>query len=430
MNPKTRLKAGRNRYIYLSEKKVLVDGAKYSLIIDFKEGGLHRLNSSAREILHQCQKGVSIEKYLAMNGLDDNYIDSFIKNLLNKNLANIVKQPQLVSQEATANDSPQLNFLWIEVTSRCNLRCIHCYAESHEEPTYELNTASIIDWLNQAFDLGCRKIQFTGGECTLRKDLPELISFARKKGFVVIEIFTNATLLDESMIQFLLKNKIRVAVSLYSYKASTHDHICGIPGSHKKTIESLKLLLAHGVKVRGSIIAMKQNEKEIKATEFFLSELGAPSGPADPIRPCGRGRSMENWPNEYGRCIIRKDPCFFPEQTLYNVSRYWNSCWFGKAAISATADVMPCVFARQLVAGNLERHSLRNIVNDGLTFYWKLNRDKVSVCRDCEYRYICRDCRPWAYGYSGDLYAKTPTCTYNPYQGEWGKTETALNEGF
>lgn len=54
---------------------------------------------------------------------------------------------------------------------------------------------------------------------------------------------------------------------------------------------------------------------------------------------------------------------------------------------------------------------------------WELTKDKVLVCKHCEYRYACFDCRPLAEGLScGKSYSNAPypRCTYNPYTGEWG----------
>lgn len=416
------------RYVYLRGDKALVQGAKYGLVIDFDTGGLHRLNAPACQILKFSEKSISVEQALEQLGLEPESADSFLTSLLAENLIAVEKAPQKVHPENKPAPAPKLDFIWLEVISRCNLRCIHCYAEAPAHRSQEPDTATLFKRLDQAADLGCRNVQLTGGECALRKDLKELLSHVRHKKYEMVEIFTNATLLDESLIRFLAENKIQVAVSLYSYKAESHDKITGVPGSHSKTLQNLKLLLAYGVQVRGAIIAMKQNEKDVKPTEYFLRELGVAAGPADPVRPCGRGSGMKNWPEKYGLSIMRTKPDFVPERGQFESNHHWNSCWLGKAAITAEGEVLPCVFERELVAGNLNEHSLQWIVHNGLRPFWKLTRDKISVCRDCEYRYICRDCRPWAYGYTGDLYAKTPTCTYDPYTGEWGPAEDALKK--
>jgi radical SAM protein with 4Fe4S-binding SPASM domain len=413
------------RYVYLTGDKILVRGIKYGLVIDFATGGLHRLNKPACEILECSGRAISVEKALEILELPPESVEGFLQEMQAKELTAVATEPQEVSQTLEAPPSAALDFIWLEVTSRCNLRCLHCYAEAAPQTAAEPSTGELLDWMDQAAALGCKTIQLTGGECTLRADLPKLLAHARPK-FETIEIFTNATLLDEPLIRFLAENQVQVAFSFYSYKSETHDRIAGVPGSHQKTLDSLKLLLAYDVKVRGGIIGLKQNEEDLEATEFFLRELGVQAGAADPVRPCGRGRQQDFWPENYGQCVVRSKPAFLPVRQQYSCSQHWNSCWFGKAAISPQGDVLPCVFARDQVAGNLHEHSLAWIFQNGLRSYWQLTRDKVDVCLDCEYRYICRDCRPWAYGYTGDLYAKSPTCTYDPYTGEWGSPESAL----
>ena len=411
------------RYIYLKDNKELVHGAKYALVIDFETGGLHRLNASASQILNACEKGTSVEKAIKQINIDVESTESLILSMQSQDLITIEQEPQNIKSKTIAKPPLKLDFIWIETTSRCNLRCIHCYAEATTKKTVEPNKSQIFDWLDQAAAIGCRNVQFTGGECTLRNDIRELITHAVSKNYETIEIFTNGNSLDESLISFLADNNIQIAISLYSYKSKSHDIISGVKGSHKKTLQSLKLLLAYGVSVRGSIIAMKQNEKELEATQLFLHELGVISAPADPIRPCGRGSSLKDWPKEYGSNIMRTKPDFHANRSLFEKNQHWNSCWFGKAAITPEGYVLPCVFARDQVAGNLNDHSLEWIMKNGLLSFWELTRDKISVCCDCEYRYICRDCRPWAYGYTDKIDSKTPTCTYNPYTGEWGSAK-------
>jgi MoaA/NifB/PqqE/SkfB family radical SAM enzyme len=146
------------------------------------------------------------------------------------------------------------------------------------------STKEVLDWMDEAATLGCQSIQVTGGECTLRDDLQDLLDYARPR-FKSVEVFTNATLLTPALIRFLAENKIRVAFSFYSYKPEVHDRITRVPGSYQKTLGNLKLLLAHEVTVRGGIIGMKQNEADLDATEYFLRSLGVAVSPNTQNRP-------------------------------------------------------------------------------------------------------------------------------------------------
>ncbi len=69
----------------------------------------------------------------------------------------------------------------------------------------------------------------------------------------------------------------------------------------------------------------------------------------------------------------------------------------------------------------------------GFKKYWDINKDKIYVCKDCEFRYICTDCRAYVED-PEDILSKPLKCGYNPYTGEWSewsknvlKTKAILN---
>src|SRR5262245_43088302 len=97
-----------------------------------------------------------------------------------------------MSVTAAAYDAePRLRFLWLEVTGRCNLRCVHCYNASG--PEGEHGTMTSTDWRNvseEAATLGVENVQFIGGEPTLHPDLASLVRCALDCGLGV-EVFSN-----------------------------------------------------------------------------------------------------------------------------------------------------------------------------------------------------------------------------------------------
>ena len=406
----------------------MVNGAKYSLILDFCNGGIYRLNKSATRIIESGGKGLRISEVAEELNLELSDISAFVTSLSRQGLIQLSSLPPKPETQKTDEKeaSPQLDFLWVEMTSRCNLRCLHCYADAKPKQDPDLTTDEIKRVIGQAADLGCKKIQFTGGECTLREDLRDLIDHARLKGFSFIEVFTNGTLLTEPLIRYFASVGVNVAISIYSYRQETHGTITGTKGSFEKTLNSLKLLLAYGVPTRCATIAMKQNEVDLDGTSYYLQQLGVQNRPPDPIRPSGRGCNMENWPQQYVLKTVKTEPNFVANREIYDYNRSRNSCWFGKIAITNEGDILPCVFARDQVAGNIKDQSLKEIIENRMLKFWNLTIDQIDVCKDCEYRYLCHDCRPWAYGFTGNLYAKSPRCTYNPYTGEWGSAESAF----
>lgn len=415
-----------NQYFFLPPNKELVNGAKNSVILDFHAGEIYRINESARQIIESGEKGFQISEAAKELDLEPSDIFSFVKNLSDQGLVQLspFQNPNLPAVYKKL--LPQLDFLWIETTSRCNLRCLHCYADAEPKKIPDLSTEEIERLIDEAADIGCKNIQFTGGECTLREDLKDLIEYARLRGFEFIEIFTNGTLLTESMIKYFAYAGVNVAMSIYSYKQETHDAITGVKGSFEKTLNSLRFLLAYDVPTRCATTAMKQNEDDLDETSYYLQHLGVQRRLPDPVRPSGRGCGMEKWPQKYGLRTIKATPNFVVNKEFYERNISHNSCWFGKVAITNEGDILPCVFARDQVAGNIKDQSLKDIIENSILKFWSLTVDKIEICKDCEYRYLCHDCRPWAYGFTGNLYAKSPRCTYNPYTGEWGNAEDAL----
>src|SRR5262245_57235125 len=96
----------------------------------------------------------------------------------------------------------KLDFLWLELTNRCNLRCVHCYTDSHPHSGYrdKLTAHDYESVMDQAFSLGCRKIQFIGGEPQLNPDFSMLLRSTKEIGFEFVEVFSNLTRLDDGTV--------------------------------------------------------------------------------------------------------------------------------------------------------------------------------------------------------------------------------------
>jgi len=86
----------------------------------------------------------------------------------------------------------RVDLLWLELTEKCNLTCTHCYAESSPyKPLHRQLTSS--DWqrlLVEAYDLGCRRVQFIGGEPLLVKEFDHLVATAHTLGYISIGVYS------------------------------------------------------------------------------------------------------------------------------------------------------------------------------------------------------------------------------------------------
>jgi len=236
-----------------------------------------------------------------------------------------------------------LDFLWLELTSKCNLHCVHCYADSG--PSLPLvQRMAYADWLRvlaEAARLGCRKVQFIGGEPTIYPQLPELMGEARHLGYEFVEVFTNGTVFAERIKQAFLAHKIHIAFSVYSSTAVIHDSITLRQGSFEKTKANIQWALRAGLTVRVAIIEMEENASEVGKTQKDLEELGVREIQVDRVRGIGRGSA--NRETE----LHGEDLC--------------GRCWEGKLCVTSEGQMFPCVFSRRWLVGTVQE-SIENVV--------------------------------------------------------------------
>lgn len=141
---------------------------------------------------------------------------------------------------STALRKRVLNCLW-ELTYRCNARCPMCsYWKAPTTPRGELTLPEIQAGLNKVHSYGCRFINFTGGEPTIRRDLEEIIQSASRLG-IWTSMVTNGSLLTRQRLQDLKRAGLdNCVVSLDSLDSSEHDELRGIPGLSAKARECLR----------------------------------------------------------------------------------------------------------------------------------------------------------------------------------------------
>ncbi|MFC3160692.1 SPASM domain peptide maturase, grasp-with-spasm system [Chryseobacterium arachidis] len=110
-------------------------------------------------------------------------------------------------------------------------------------------------------------------------------------------------------------------------------------------------------------------------------------------------------------------------------SKNYNSCLFKKVGIDSEGNIKNCP-AFEESYGNIYKNSLEDIVKiQGFKKYWNITKNEIEICKDCEFRYICTDCRAYTekthINKDGLDISKPLKCGYNPYTGEW--EEWSLN---
>lgn len=99
-------------------------------------------------------------------------------------------------------------------------------------------------------------------------------------------------------------------------------------------------------------------------------------------------------------------------------SKHYNSCLNKKIAIAKDGTIKNCPSDNKNW-GNIEDIKIKDVLkNIEFKKYWNIGKDKIEVCKDCEFRYVCNDCRVYITDPS-DIYSKPSKCKYDPYTNKW-----------
>lgn len=178
------------------------------------------------------------------------------------------------------------------MTRRCNLKCVHCYAQAKDiEFKNELSTEEGKALIDDLAVFGSPVMLFSGGEPTMRKDLPELAAYAREKGMRAV-ISTNGTLIDKDLAKKLKEVGLSyVGISLDGIR-ETNDKFRGMPGAFDAALRGLHNCQEQGIKVGLRFTINKQNVKDIPAIFDLLEKENIPRICFYHLVYAGRGSKM------------------------------------------------------------------------------------------------------------------------------------------
>ena len=219
----------------------------------------------------------------------------------------------------------------------------------------------------------------------------------------------------------------------FSDNYKIHDSITSKKGSWRKTLNVIKDALEMDVTLRMSVVVMKQNEKDVEKTIDLLKSIGVQNVKSTAIEPSGRGCNT----NLITTDILSKQVLGKPYFTKINKKIFWrnksgHNCFMEQICVGADGSVYPCLAERNISYGNIiGQKSLKEIfLSDETKRIRSLSKDNIDICKDCEYRYCCFDCRTRAWDFlKNDFHSKPWWCSYNPYNGIWNNKEISLKGG-
>lgn len=418
------------KYFNINPDCFVIAGAKRGAVYDLAKGDVYSIDPMSLRILKACEANRPIADIVSeVQEVPPEEVHSYLDNLEKENIGKLSGEPYDGEKIDVGGRCDTLDYMWLELREDCNLTCRHCYCMCKPKTgvTNRLRHEEWMRLLDEGIGVGCKTMQFIGGEPFLYGDkLFDLAQHAREAGYESIEVFSNLTFLKDWWIDKIVELKMKVACSIFSKRPGIHDLVTMVPGSFEKTIKNVRLLKERGVQPRFALTIMKHNQDYLDETLEFLHSMGNPRPGYDVVRPSGRGNDREIIPEKISkkRAYLTRPDFLHTDRKKFMKRFHGNGCWAGKLAVSSIGKVNPCIMQRDNQAGDVRKQSLEEIIAGPLRKYWDLSYDKIEVCKDCEYKYACSDCRPVTVGTTGELTAKSLHCCYDPYRGEWGEVET------
>jgi MoaA/NifB/PqqE/SkfB family radical SAM enzyme len=225
--------------------------------------------------------------------------------------------------------------LWAELTNKCQLECVMCYADSGPDRDHGAMSAhdctGVVGPAAAAAEINM--IQFMGGEPTMHPSFTQIMSHALEAG-LDIEVYSNLVHVTDEMWELFQSPRVSLAFSYFASDATAHNAVTGRP-SHKATRRNAEKAASLGIPIRAGVIDFGHVAEAVDD----LKTIGVTKVATDRVRRIGRGGDHAPAPSELcGRC------------------------GHDVAAISADGDVSPCIFSRWLKVGNVRQTPLADIL--------------------------------------------------------------------
>jgi len=379
----------------------------------FTDVDIRTIKNDAREFYCMLERDgfiVSGKTLEECNEKDTRFSYKIIEPEIKKDFSPTIMHPEKSTQdflEEYFKGKPQLTNLHIEITSKCNERCIHCYIP-HDDKVSNIEPDLFYDVLKQCKNMRLLHLTLSGGEPMLHKNFCDFLRKCKEYDFSV-NVLSNLTLLDDEIIKEMKTNPLLgVQVSLYSMNSNIHDEITQMKGSCVKTKNAILKLIENDIPLQISCPIMKQNkncyDEVIKWAKKHKIHVGD-----DYVIIAKYNHTIQNLScrlsiNEIKEVIndrVANDAKYL-EQMEKEAEKKKNiksndivcSICHSSICIADNGNVYPCAGWQDYVVGNVKETSLNNIWNNSekVQYLRDLRKKDFPKCIQCIDKEFCTMC--------------------------------------
>lgn len=309
---------------------------------------------------------------------------------------------------------PQLRHLFLELTMRCNERCLHCGSSCGDVFSEELSLQQYSKFLAEIkgdFGTQDKMLCITGGEPLLRKDFFDIMGVAHDLGFNW-GMTSNATLIDKQVAKDLKRVGMNtISVSIDGLE-ETHDAFRRTPGGYKKAMEGINNLLEVGgfQAVQVTTVVTHENIGQLDELYKIFNDMDIDSWRIINIEPIGRAKQYPNLlltPDDYrymfeyirNKRIAGEPVCYGCSHYLgleyeREVRDWYYLCVAGTyiASIMANGDITACLDIErrpEFVRGNILKDRFKDVWENNFDIFRKDLANENEKCRNCAEKCRC-----------------------------------------
>ncbi len=364
--------------LYVNESCVVVNNKfeQKCFIFDRQTKITYNINKQMFNLLKDIKHNINTQCFYS-----NKYTSEIINNLLSLNI--ITYEAPRVDNNIKEIKEFNCARLFFELTSKCNLKCIHCYGSFSSLEQKELNYLDIISILEKSKEYGTYQIDFTGGEPLMYRYLDKLLEYCYLNGFLV-RIFTNLTLFNDNFLNMFKKYGVKeIVTSIDSCHAECHNQFRGVPKSFEKTIEAIKTLKDNNIPVTINSMVGQHNKEHIEEMIRFIDSLNVKSV-LDVIIPEGRANELDNSIQDSAKII--KD-IYENHYNLIDKNAISVSCGIGDrfVYIKSNGNVYPCpsMINDNNILGIVQAFDIKKIWGILTSKYNFCCNKKTDKCKNC-----------------------------------------------
>lgn len=295
----------------------------------------------------------------------------------------------------------------IELTSECNLRCLHCYRECESGKGIRLPTPKLLSIIDDMAEHGVTSLELTGGEPTVHPDFFAILD-ACCSHFSNVAVLSNGWLIDDRFAARMADRHAPpfVQIDLDGSDAATHDQLRGVPGSFANALRAIRALKKHGIRVRAAMNIHQGNFHQLDSTFELAHATGADWFAVSPLMLVGNGRHMEALSAEdYAVLSATADrfaeryPGFFflSKEIESRISGVIDNCGGGSRAmvLGPNGVVRPCLLLDELhmTLGNLAETDYETfLASAGAELFYRIKAPNLQLCDGCDKISFCLGC--------------------------------------